>query len=374
MIRDVIGAAPPVDVVIVGGGTAAAATALACRRAGVEDVCLIGDATVAVPIGESIPPDTGLLLRELGVWDDFVGQRHEQCLGSCSAWGDDRLGYNDFVLNPHGFGWHLDRRRFDELLTDAARSAGTCIIRGRVADCAELPDSTLSVSYTAADGASRQVRSRFVVDASGPAAVAALALGARRNVLDRLMFVYGFFDAPATGRVNRLTLLEADTIGWWYCAALPHGRTAIALATDSATLRANNLATADEWRRRLKLTKYLAPRLADAQQAGELVVRNASSCILDRMAGQRWVAVGDAASTLDPIASQGIHKALEDAIAAAAAIADGLDGRALITFTDLIASRYEEYLGNRHYLYRLEQRWPIEGFWRRRQSVSATRA
>lgn len=36
----------------------------------------------------------------------------------------------------------------------------------------------------------------------------------------------------------------------------------------------------------------------------------ATSSILDRVGGGRWLAIGDAATVYDPIASQGIHKAL----------------------------------------------------------------
>ena len=56
------------------------------------------------------------MFRSLGIWDDFVAEGHAPCLGSRSAWGDNRLGYNDYLYNPHGQGWHLDRRRFDAFL------------------------------------------------------------------------------------------------------------------------------------------------------------------------------------------------------------------------------------------------------------------
>jgi hypothetical protein len=44
---------------------------------------------------------------------------------------------------------------------------------------------------------------------------------------------------------------------------------------------------------------------------------DASACILSRAAGNGWIAVGDAAMSFDPIASQGLFNALSSALAAA---------------------------------------------------------
>lgn len=47
----------------------------------------------------------------------------------------------------------------------------------------------------------------------------------------------------------------------------------------------------------------------------------------DRIVGHRWLAVGDAAVSYDPLTSDGIVRALENAVHAARAIHDALDDR-----------------------------------------------
>ena len=87
------------DVAIVGGGVAGCATALALASKGIRNVLLIDSCHVStVRVGETIPPDTRVLLDTLGVWDAFRQQGHEVCLGSCSIWGTQDVGYNDFLL------------------------------------------------------------------------------------------------------------------------------------------------------------------------------------------------------------------------------------------------------------------------------------
>lgn len=113
------------DVVVVGAGPAGSATALRLTHHGIGRVLLANAGGFdGFRIGESIPPDTGLLLDELGLLPGFLAQCHERCLGSCSSWGDDALGYNDFVTNPYGNGWHLDRSRFDAFLAHQAAERG----------------------------------------------------------------------------------------------------------------------------------------------------------------------------------------------------------------------------------------------------------
>jgi flavin-dependent dehydrogenase len=101
-----------------------------------------------------------------------------------------------------------------------------------------------------------------------------------------------------------------------------------------------------------------------------LVACDAPSARLDRARGPGWLAVGDAASSFDPISAQGIHKALADALLAADAIAVWLgrgDARALDRYAAGVASRFDDYLQNRAYLYSLERRWVDAPFWARRQ-------
>jgi flavin-dependent dehydrogenase len=124
-----------------------------------------------------------------------------------------------------------------------------------------------------------------------------------------------------------------------------------------------------EWRRRLGATRMLAPRLEACRLENERFrTHPATSSILDRVDGERWLAIGDAASVYDPIASQGIHKALADAADATKAIAaaTGRTDPPPWRYADRVADRFDDYLANRAHLYALERRWPEAPFWRAR--------
>src|SRR5436305_1597309 len=105
-----------VDVVVVGGGPAGATTALASARAGHRVALIERSRYDGVRVGETLPPATCLPLRRVGVWERFQADGHTSSPGILSVWGSDLPLDNDFLFNPYGHGWHVDRRRFDALL------------------------------------------------------------------------------------------------------------------------------------------------------------------------------------------------------------------------------------------------------------------
>jgi hypothetical protein len=95
----------------------------------------------------------------------------------------------------------------------------------------------------------------------------------------------------------------------------------------------------------------------------------ANGARLDLFAGERWLAVGDAATAFDPLSSYGISSALGSGFYAASAIIDFFAGSdsSLSAYGRMMENAYAQYLLMHDEHYALEQRWPDELFWRRRQ-------
>lgn len=360
------------EVVILGGGPAGCATGLALRHRGLEHILLVESSRYhQLRIGESIPPDTALLFDELGIGEDFLSEGHESCLGSASSWGADELGYNDFLFNPLGAGWHLDRRRFDAFLAEKAVASGVRIRTGLTfAGCKRLGAEGFRLSLVQDDRTAHTVTARFVVDATGTRALFARRQGARRIFHDRLMCAVGFLQLAANAQFSRLTLLEAVEYGWWYAARLPEGRVAVAVASDVDLIRALGMARKDVWLDHLRNTRHLSGELA----GGALIDDRPRMCaapsfLLNQSAGNNWLAVGDAASAYDPIASQGIYKALSDGLRAAGIIAGIWAGNSSSPseYQSAIAANFADYLTNRNFFYQGEKRWADFPFWTKRR-------
>lgn len=351
------------DVVIVGGGPAGAATALALARRGMR--CAIVERHAAPPprVGETLPPAVRTPLENLGVWERFLADGHDPAVGNRSSWGSERIDEVHFIRNAYGHGWHIDRQRFESMLLDAARSAGVVVLAGAPIDVWERADG-----HVVTIGAT-QIHAKFAVDASGRGSFLARISGAERIAIDHLIASTMFLAPRLTDPQQKFTFIEAVEDGWWYSAPLPDGRLVAAFMTDGTALR-----TREEWldaARRTRSTRERIAAYATDDAVPQIAAANTSR--LTSVVGPDWLAVGDAAVSFDPLSSQGILIALESAIDAANAIADGGEA-ALSRYASLITERYRNYLVERAQFYGAERRWPDAPFWHRRHLHSNAHA
>ena len=324
-------------------------------------------------IGETLPPAVRPLLVRLGVWDRFLAQNHARSFGIRSAWGHDEPYDNDFIFNPYGAGWHVDRVAFDAMLARCAEAAGSRVYRkARPLSC-EYERRRWTIDIGGDDR--RRVRARFLVDATGRAAYAARQQGAKRVSHDSLIGVF-FFLAPCPQKSGSddSTLIEAVEGGWWYSAVLPDSRLVLAYMTDADLYARARKESNDSGLRQLGKAKHTRARVDAYLLANDHLIVPASSSRLDRTATGHWLAIGDAAMAFDPLSGQGVCKALDSAFRAADSIDRywGGDRMALQQYAVAAGRDFDRYLRARQAFYAREGRWPCSPFWRRRISDTAT--
>ncbi|MFE1172381.1 FAD-dependent oxidoreductase [Streptomyces sp. NPDC058773] len=362
---------PAYDVVVAGGGPAGCAAALTLVRTG--RTVLLADAGTGPPkTGEALVATARLLLADLGVAEPVLGSGHLPCHGNLSAWGSPELHAVDFLHDPYGHGWHLDRPLFDRRLRAAARAAGAEVAEHTaVRSPSRQPDGTWRLALRdRTDGAGdRTVRCRWVVDATGRGAAIAVRHGARRHTGDRLTALHLTLDpapkAPADGR----SLVESDRDGWWYTALLPSRHRLVAYFTDPdlpvATARG-----AERFRQRLLATRHISrrtrPHGIDALRPPRRAP--AHSAHLDRVHGDGWTAAGDAAAAFDPLSSQGILTALYTGLSAGQAVDAALRGdrTAQTDYAAKVGTARTAYQQGHRAVHAQEARWPDRPFWARR--------
>jgi len=79
-------------------------------------------------IGEALPPAARRLLADMGLLDPFLRERHTPCYGNRTVWGARTPEVTDFMRDPDGHGWHLDRARFDSWLRFVAVARGARLL------------------------------------------------------------------------------------------------------------------------------------------------------------------------------------------------------------------------------------------------------
>lgn len=78
-------------------------------------------------------------------------------------------------------------------------------------------------------------------------------------------------------------------------------------------------------------------------------MRAADSSLLERCFGERWIAIGDAAASYDPLASRGLVGALSSGLEAASLV--GASEAQLAAWQADLATRFATYLAERAQLY-----------------------
>ena len=354
------------NVIVIGAGPAGCAAAVMLRAAGVPVTVIDRGTWRAARRCETLPGEAQPLLARLGLWPEFQRAGHLPSAGMCSVWADTLPAWRDGITQPYGGGWHVDRDRFDAGLAHAIAETGASLVtEARVVGCRRRSPGRWEVRLRSGDRRCRRLSAGFVIDASGRSSAIAHRRGANWAT-DRLMCAY-VTTGPAAGG-HRHALVEAVEGGWWYVGGAA-GKTTAAFFSDPDMIRGSAAARPDGWRTLLAATRHAGALFGDPGPAPAVRTAVAASQCLRRMAGDGWIAAGDAAIALDPLTSAGIVTALRTGVDAAEAVrgcADG-DTAAPARYQQRWHARYTSYLLQRAAIYGMETRWPDSPFWARRR-------
>lgn len=272
-------------------------------------------------LANSLPPSTQKLLAQVGVLDvaERVGYR---TFGNTVWWGAREGQVQPFSADQSAWGYQIDRGRFDPLLIEAAVAAGAEVERDARVHHVEWAGDEAIVSFET-DNGSQSCRARFVVDCSGRSGVLAVPLGLRTYVPGgRMQSLVGVWSRPDGWFLQNPThtFIETCNDGWAWSIPTTCAERHVGIMVDGATSRlTRRQSLADTYRAQLTLTERI-----DRQVGGAMLERvfacDATVYSSARHAGDGYFLVGDAGSTLNPLSSFGIKKALASAWLGAVAV------------------------------------------------------
>lgn len=323
------------DVAVIGSGPAGSVAAFTLARLGRRTLLVDRGMRPERRVGESLPGAARPLLKHLGLSHVLENSFHLPSYGNSSAWGSREISNSDFIQDPNGLGWHLDRGQFDRDLENAAIQAG-----------AELETRSFgSISDLA------EVDAKWIIDATGRGSSIAKKCGAKRIRDDGLIAVCAWLNPTLTDRDTR-TFVESVEDGWWYTARLPGQNRVLVFHTDAD--RAREISHSKLlWDEAISQTVHIRKIVEGSALFESPKCTEACGARLDRFAGEKWIAVGDAALSFDPISSQGIFNALYTGMKAARAVHSHLDGDPAMVreYCDRLESIRSVYLSRVAYYY-----------------------
>ena len=317
------------------------------------------------PRGETLAPRGEFLLARLGLVDECLsGQHSTQTVLSC--WRNSVPEKTNLAFDPHGRMWHINRPTFDKALLTYALGSGAHILDRKSSSIASINrHSDRWEVRLASHRCECPINVNHVVDATGRSSYVARLMGAKRVCRDQLVAVFGILEEQ--GKSVSPLLIEPVDCGWWYSLGLPQGSLLVVFVTDPSLVRVTVETRRLVWERMLDDAPYTASRISGRESP--LSVASLESSRLDHITGEGWLAVGDAATSFDPLSSHGLCSAIEQAVQAAELLALGT-ASLLTDFEVMCKNTFEKYAVQRTVFYREVRRFSKSAFWQRRTSVN----
>lgn len=359
------------DVLIVGGGPSGASTALSLLNYSNCKVTLIEQSDFnRTRVGEHVSASIFDLIDYLKLHkSDFEKDTFLPAYASKAYWGSDQVSTVNAIFTTEQSTFQMDREKFDFKLIEVAAERGATIYpRTKCLDYEQLADKSWRVSLSHPTEGKFTVQANYLVDASGRSGNVCRKVGVPSQKYDSLIGV-GLFLALDSASKKFEQTLESTEMGWWYSACLPENKMVMTFFSDADIVSEHKLHQLETWNKLLQKSKQIKHTIQNAQALSDkLWVRNAQTQLSDARNLERFIAIGDAAASFDPISSMGIGFSISSACFAAKHIAHELEQDTSKTnvFQEDILRIFNQYHQIKTKYYQKEKRWLASKFWQRR--------
>lgn len=360
-----IDASSSYDVAVLGGGPAGSAAAIELAKHGQRVIVLERSVYDGIRVGETIAPQAAQWLRRLGIPDALASVPHVPAPQVIRVWESPVPASDPLGFENERHGWHVDRARFDSMLSEEAERAGAVVRRGAMALACERTDDQWRLEIACA-GRRVDVHAHWVIDATGRRSWLLRRLRVRPSSLDRLVGLLGYAGPRASA--SPALFVEATPLGWWYSAPLPGQRSVAAFMTDGDLIERDGRDLASFWEEQRARSALIARLHGSGASLRAVVARTARA---STVAAHGWIAVGDAAAAFDPLFGLGVSHALASGWSGARAVLDARErgAAALASYDAWSASQFSDYVDRRDRIYGAVARFDSP-FWQRRRATA----
>jgi flavin-dependent dehydrogenase len=335
------------DVVVVGAGPAGSTVAALCAEYGHKTLLLDRSEFPRFHIGESLIPETYWTLKRLGLIERMKQSAFPKKF-SVQFVTETGKETAPFYFDEHkpcesSQTWQVVRGEFDRMLLDNAVEKGAAVrtdaqVREVLFDGERAVGVAVQLKTEPDETATREIRSKVVVDATGQSAFLATRLGLKlpdERLKHAAVWTYfkGALRDPGRDEGATLVVHTEEKKSWFWYIPLPDDVVSVGCTASMSYLFGNGTNAEEIYQRELKRCPGLQHRLVDAERCTDYFTTRDFSYHASKGAGDGWMLVGDAFGFIDPVYSTGVFLALKSGEFGADAVHDAL------THNDVSADR-----------------------------------
>ncbi len=331
-------------VIIIGGGPAGAATALYLLRLGIKPVIIERSAHPRFHVGESLTGPTAMALKNLGLGPQIEAMNYPIKEG-VTFFGPE--GKNDFWVplvkrdenfeQVPNYTWNVMRSTFDKILFDAAVERGATWMQATAVAPITKDGAVVGVTIRTPDGATEDLHSDVVVDASGIATFLSNHRVTGKKTAgssDKQIALFTQFANAERGDGHDRLSAPGNTLlyyeakyHWGWFIPVTQELTSVGIVVTADYFRQAGMAKEDFMLHMCRnLSPALSSRLPDLTPQEPInTVPNFSYTVSD-YTGRGFLCVGDAHRFIDPIFAYGVFFGVQEGEFAAQAVARFLSG------------------------------------------------
>lgn len=332
------------DAVIIGGGPGGSTVATALARAGRRVRLLEREKFPRFHVGESLLPFSLPILDRLGVHDKIRAAGFQEKYGAF-FWNEDNGTTRPVVFaeawdRTHPKAYQVKRADFDHLLLRHSAECGAEVSEETSVEDVLFEDGrAIGVRARRRGGEAEAIRAKVVVDASGQGAVLSRKLGLRHfDPKLKRAAIFAHWEGirwPEGSRPGDI-LLPIDHGVWYWIIPFSDGTCSVGGVFDPDIVRFPEGASLEaRYEEMLGRSGRVGKLLAGARRTSGAHGLSDYSATCDRITGDGWVLVGDAAAFLDPVFSSGVFLAMVTGERAAKAIHRALERHGRVDAGDM---------------------------------------
>ena len=316
------------DVVVIGGGPAGSHSSTLLSQRGFEVVLLEKARHPRPTVGESLIPHFWKFTDMSGASAKIEAEGYLAKAGGITVW-NGRI--HQFAFSTFGYdrpALHVEREDFDHLLLKHAASQGTAVHEEVNVTGVDFSGDEPVVNFhdmREDSRGTRNIKCRYVVDASGPGTVLAKQFKSRQLVSGHRSFLgmWGYFKnanfiaadgrsygPESVGKVKPVTFISSFEDGWIWHIQLRE-KVSVGLIINTGNIKRMGKQEQEAYfLKTVHSIPYLRDLLAKATYIEEsLTFRPDYSYYSTKLTGPNFGCIGDAGAFVDPIFSHGVQAA-----------------------------------------------------------------